>query len=46
MATYDLGLSWDIVVDDDYVLNDTEGSIKDVCARVPTIWSINRCELC
>ncbi|KAF8546375.1 alpha beta-hydrolase [Imleria badia] len=47
MASYNLGLFWDIVVDGDYVLNDIEGSIKDgIYARVPTIWSTNQCELC
>lgn len=47
MASYNLGLSWDIVVDGDYVLDDIEGSIKDgVYARVPTIWSTNECEYC
>ncbi|KAH0826194.1 alpha beta-hydrolase [Lanmaoa asiatica] len=47
MASYNLGLSWDVVVDGDYVLVDIEGSIKDgVYARVPTIWSTNQCEVC
>ena len=29
MASYNLGVSWDTVVDGDYVLNNIEGSIKD-----------------
>ncbi|KZT12089.1 alpha/beta-hydrolase [Laetiporus sulphureus 93-53] len=47
MASYYLGLSWDITVDGDYVLTDIASSIKDgVYARVPTIWSSNECEYC
>ncbi|KIJ64610.1 hypothetical protein HYDPIDRAFT_167886 [Hydnomerulius pinastri MD-312] len=47
MASYNLGLSWDIVVDGDYVLNDIAASIRDgMYARVPTIWASNQCEYC
>jgi hypothetical protein len=38
MASYNLGFSWDIVVDGDYLLNDIEDSIMDVIyACIPTI---------
>ncbi|EGO19154.1 hypothetical protein SERLADRAFT_443197 [Serpula lacrymans var. lacrymans S7.9] len=47
MASYNLGLTWNIVVDGDYVLTDIEDSIKDgMYGRVPTIWSSNQCEYC
>ncbi|CCM04473.1 uncharacterized protein FIBRA_06653 [Fibroporia radiculosa] len=46
-ASYDLGISWDIVVDGNYVLADIATSIRDGdYARVPTIWSTNECEYC
>ena len=39
MVSYNLGVSWDTVVDGDYVLNNIGGNIKDgVYAPVPTIW--------
>ncbi|TFK52302.1 alpha beta-hydrolase [Heliocybe sulcata] len=47
LASYNLGLSWNIVIDGDYVLNDIKSSIQDgVYARVPTIWASNQCEYC
>ncbi|KAG8214344.1 Carboxylesterase [Butyriboletus roseoflavus] len=47
LASYNLGISWDIVVDGDYVFNDITGSIRDgVYARVPTIWSTTECDFC
>ncbi|CCL98439.1 uncharacterized protein FIBRA_00436 [Fibroporia radiculosa] len=47
MASYNLGISWNIAIDGDYVLNDIASSIKDgLYARVPTIWSSNECEYC
>ena len=47
LASYDLGISWDIVVDGDYVLNDISSSIRDgVYARVPTLWSSTECDYC
>ena len=47
LASYDLAISWDIVVDGDYVLNDIAGSIRDgVYARIPTLWSTTECEIC
>ncbi|KAH7913937.1 alpha beta-hydrolase [Hygrophoropsis aurantiaca] len=47
LASYNLGISWDIVVDGDYVLNDIAASIRDgAYARVPTIWASNECEYC
>lgn len=47
LASYNLGISWDIVVDGDYVLNDITGSIRDgVYARVPTLWSTTECDIC
>ncbi|EGO03848.1 hypothetical protein SERLA73DRAFT_102154, partial [Serpula lacrymans var. lacrymans S7.3] len=47
LASYNYGLSWDIVVDGDLVLTDIASSIKDgMYARVPTIWSSNQCEYC
>ncbi|KAH7925556.1 alpha beta-hydrolase [Leucogyrophana mollusca] len=47
MGSFNLGLSWDIVVDGDYVLNDIAASIRDgAYARVPTIWASNQCEYC
>ncbi|KZT08692.1 alpha/beta-hydrolase [Laetiporus sulphureus 93-53] len=46
-TSYNLGISWEIVVDGDYVLADIATSIKDgVYARVPTIWATNECEYC
>ncbi|EPQ50984.1 alpha/beta-hydrolase [Gloeophyllum trabeum ATCC 11539] len=47
LASYNLGLTWNIVIDGDYVLTDIASSIEDgVYARVPTIWSSNQCEYC
>ncbi|CCM00612.1 uncharacterized protein FIBRA_02648 [Fibroporia radiculosa] len=47
MASYNLGISWDIAIDGDYILTDIVSSIEDgVYARVPTIWASNKCELC
>ncbi|KAF9821386.1 hypothetical protein IEO21_00632 [Rhodonia placenta] len=47
MASYNMGLSWSIAIDGDYVLNDIASSIMDgLYARVPTIWSSNDCEYC
>ncbi|KAI9568484.1 alpha beta-hydrolase [Boletus coccyginus] len=47
LASYHLGISWDIVVDGDYVLNDIVSSIRDgVYARIPTLWSTTECDLC
>lgn len=47
MASYNLGISWSIAIDGDYVLNDIASSIRDgVYARVPTIWASNECEYC
>ena len=47
LAAYDLGISWDIVVDGDYILNDIASSIRDgVYARVPTLWSTTECDFC
>ncbi|KIJ64611.1 hypothetical protein HYDPIDRAFT_132661 [Hydnomerulius pinastri MD-312] len=47
LASYNLGISWDITVDGDYVLDDIASSIRDgVYARVPTIWATNQCEYC
>ncbi|KAG0698307.1 alpha beta-hydrolase [Suillus ampliporus] len=47
VASYNLSISWDIVVDGDYVLNDIASSIMDgMYARVPTIWATNQCEYC
>ncbi|TFY65487.1 hypothetical protein EVJ58_g1951 [Rhodofomes roseus] len=47
MASYNLGISWSIAVDGDYVLTDIASSIEDgVYARVPTIWASNECEYC
>lgn len=46
-ASYDLNISWDIVIDGDLVLTDIASSIRDgVYARVPTIWATNTCEYC
>ncbi|PCH34321.1 alpha/beta-hydrolase [Wolfiporia cocos MD-104 SS10] len=46
-ASYNLGLSWEIIVDGDLVLTDIASSIKDGdYARVPTIWATNECEYC
>ena len=47
LASYHLGISWDIVVDGDYVLNDIVGSIRDgVYSRVSTLWSATECDYC
>ncbi|KAG9308861.1 alpha beta-hydrolase [Chiua virens] len=47
LAVYELGLSWDIVIDGDYVLNDISSSVRDgVYARVPTLWSTTECDFC
>ncbi|KZT27425.1 alpha beta-hydrolase [Neolentinus lepideus HHB14362 ss-1] len=47
LASYNLGVSWNIVIDGDYVLTDIASSIQDgVYARVPTIWASNQCEWC
>lgn len=47
MASYDLGISWSIAIDGDYVLDDIASSIRDgAYARVPTIWASNECEYC
>ena len=46
-TSYDLNLSWEIIVDGDLVLTDIASSIKDGnYARVPTIWATNECEYC
>jgi len=46
-TSYNLGISWEIVVDGDLVLTDIASSIKDGdYARVPTIWATNECEYC
>lgn len=47
MASYNLGISWSIAIDGDYVLDDIASSIRDgAFARVPTIWASNECEFC
>ncbi|KAG6370573.1 hypothetical protein JVT61DRAFT_11369 [Boletus reticuloceps] len=47
LASYDLRISWDIVVDGDYVLDDIASSIRDcVYARIPTLWSATECDYC
>ncbi|KZT68210.1 alpha/beta-hydrolase [Daedalea quercina L-15889] len=47
MASYNLGISWSIAIDGDYVLTDIASSIRDgAYARVPTIWASNECEYC
>ncbi|KAH9829479.1 Alpha/Beta hydrolase protein [Rhodofomes roseus] len=46
-TSYDLNLSWEIIVDGDLVLTDIASSIKDGnYGRVPTIWATNECEYC
>lgn len=47
LAAYDLGISWDVVIDGDYILDDIASSIRDgVYARVPTVWSTTECDFC
>ncbi|KDQ52050.1 hypothetical protein JAAARDRAFT_62194 [Jaapia argillacea MUCL 33604] len=47
LASYDLGISWDITIDGDYILTDIATSIEEgVYAKVPTIWASNACEYC
>ncbi|KAF9820032.1 hypothetical protein IEO21_01694 [Rhodonia placenta] len=46
-TSYDLNISWEIIVDGDLVLTDIATSIKDgMYGRVPTIWATNECEYC
>ena len=47
LASYDLGMSWDIIVDEEYVLDDIASSIRDgVYAHVPTLWLSTECDCC
>ncbi|KDQ52043.1 hypothetical protein JAAARDRAFT_184634 [Jaapia argillacea MUCL 33604] len=47
LASYNLGISWDITIDGDYVLADIASSIRDgAYGRVPTIFASNQCEYC
>ncbi|KZT27424.1 alpha beta-hydrolase [Neolentinus lepideus HHB14362 ss-1] len=47
MASYNLSLSWNIVIDGDLIVTDIASSIVNgLSSQVPTIWTSNQCEFC
>ncbi|TFK52301.1 alpha beta-hydrolase [Heliocybe sulcata] len=47
MASYNLNLAWNPVVDGDLILTDiADGTADGLSSRVPTIWTSNECEYC
>ena len=45
LAAYNHRISWNIVIDGDYVLDNIANSIRDgVYARVPTLWTTTECD--